>query len=206
MSTLDQFKNSWEPSSEAPSNAASLLDEASFRKIITAKVRTHTKDSFNYFWASFALQLLVYALLCHVMVKYWPQTQILLPSLLGVLLYIPFTVVLMSKFKRVARSQLNGKDPSSIHDYLKEQHQLLSGFLRFKKRYELLLIPISAAIGVLLVFTLYVPGGVQAYPTGALITYLATLLSCYYAIVNENKKSFLLPLRQLENLLQEYQQ
>ncbi|CCH51299.1 hypothetical protein BN8_00216 [Fibrisoma limi BUZ 3] len=207
MSTLEQLKKHWEQANMAPSAVGEAsIDEASLRKIVTTRVRKHTKASFNYFWASFTLQLLVYALLSHVMIKYWPQTEVRLLSLLGILLYIPFTIVLMNKFKRVARGQLKGNLPASVHDYLSEQYQLLNSFFSFKKRYELMLIPISAAIGVILVFMLYVPGGVQAYPQGALITYAITLVSCYGAIRAENRKSFILPLQQLKALLREYQE
>ncbi|WP_119670692.1 hypothetical protein [Fibrisoma montanum] len=207
MSTLDQLKKHWEQSSPTPASVgAASLDEATLRKIVTTRVRKHTQASFTYFWASFTLQLLVYALLSHVLIKYWPQTQVRLLSLLGIGLYIPFTIVLMNKFKRVARGQLKGKLPSSVRDYLSEQYQLLNSFFRFKKRYELVLIPVSAAIGVVLVFMLYVPGGVQAYPEGALITYTLTLVSCYGAIRAENRKSFIRPLQQLRDLLGEYQE
>jgi hypothetical protein len=206
MSTLDQFKKHWDPSGKAPADQQEgLLDEASLRKIITSRVRKHTKASFGYFWASLALQIGVYALFSHFIIRYWSQTQILLLSLLGILLYLPFTIVLLQKFKRVARGRLRSSEQSSVLDYLTEQHQLLHRFFTFKKRYEMVLIPLSAAIGVILVFTLYVPGGVQAFPLGAFITYSLTLLSCYWAIRNENQKSFIQPLRQLRAILQEYQ-
>lgn len=207
MSTLDQFKKHWEPShTTVPSQGVAVLDEASLRRIVTTRVRTHTKASFSYFWASFVLQIMVYAMCSHLVIKYWSDTPVRLMSLLGMLLYLPFTVVLMNKFKRVAKGNLTGKEPASIHDYLTEQHQLMNSFFTFKKQYELLLIPVIAAIGVFLVFTLYVPGGVQAYPVGALITYAVTGLSCYAAIRTENRKSFVQPLQQLELLLQEYQE
>ncbi|MBD0258118.1 MAG: hypothetical protein ICV83_20580 [Cytophagales bacterium] len=206
MSTLDQFKEHWQQSGKAPAaSREGLLDEASLRKIITSRVRKHTKASFGYFWASLALQIGVYALFSHLVIKHWSQTPILLHSLLGILLYLPFTIVLLKKFKRVARGRLRGSEQSSIHDYLSEQHQLLHGFFTFKKRYEMMLIPLSAAIGVILVYTLYVPGGVQAFPLGAFITYTLTLLSCYWAIRNENRKSFIQPLQHLRAILQEYQ-
>lgn len=207
MSTLDQLKQHWELSNKAPAADTQLqLDEASLRKIVTSRVRKQTKASFHYFWASFTLQLLVYALCSHLVIKHWSQPYILVLSLSGILLYLPFTIVLMKKFKRVAKSRLTGKESTSIRDYLSEQYQLLDSFFTFKKRYEWLLIPISAAIGVILVFTLYVPGGVRTFPVGALITYVVTLLSCYGAIRTENRKSFVEPLHQLKTLLHEYQE
>ncbi len=206
MSTLDQLKKHWEPSNNVTAaEERSRLDEVSLRKIITARVRMHTRASFHYFWASFALQLLVYSLCSHLLIRHWPKTDICWLSLLGILLHLPFTIVLMNKFKGIAKGKLTGKEPTSIRDYLLAQYQLLNSFFTFKKRYELLLIPLSAAIGVLLVFTLYIPGGAQAFPIGALITYALTLLSCYGAIRTENRKSFVEPLQQLETLLGDYQ-
>jgi hypothetical protein len=81
---------------------------------------------------------------------------------------------------------------------------LLESFFTFKKRYEMVLIPLSAAIGVLLIFLLYVPGGVSEHLLGAFITYVLTLLSCYLAIRSENKKNFVQPLDQLGEILNEY--
>lgn len=207
MSTLDQLKKHWEPSTRTPSpNGNASLDEVTLRSIITSRVRRHTKASFSYFWASFTLQLLVYAMCSHLLIRYWPQTDVRLLSLLGMLLYLPFTIVLMNKFKQVAKGQLTGSESASIYDYLSEQYGLLNSFFTFKKRYERVLIPVSAAIGVLLTFKLYVPGGVWAFPVGAFITYAVTLLSCYGAIRAENRKSFVEPLQQLKTLLRDYQE
>ncbi|WP_128547356.1 hypothetical protein [Larkinella soli] len=207
MSTLDQLKKHWEPSNKATASVPKeSIDEASLRKIITSRVRKHTKTSFHYFWASFTLQILVYALCSHLIIRHWPEMQIRLLSLLGILLYLPFTIVLMNRFQRVAKGRLKGNGPSSIHEYLSEQYRLLNSFFTFKKRYEMALIPISSAIGVFLVFTLYVPGGVQAFPSGAILCYGLTLLSCFFAIRHENRRSFVQPLRQLSSILEEYQE
>ncbi|MBO0931815.1 hypothetical protein [Fibrella aquatilis] len=206
MSTLEQFKKHWEPSNKVSvADGQPSLDEASLRSLVTTRVRTHTKASFRYFWASFTLQLLVYAMCSHLLIRYWPQPEIRLMSLLGILLYLPFTSMLMSKFKRVATGRLAGKEPAPIRTYLSEQYELLNSFFTFKKRYEWGLIPVSAAIGVFLTFKVYVPGGVQAFPVGAILTYAVTLLSCYGAIRAENQKSFVGPLQHLQALLREYQ-
>jgi hypothetical protein len=82
----------------------------------------------------------------------------------------------------------------------------LFSFYRFKRRYELLLIPLSSAIGVWLVFLLYVPGGVAAYPSGAIVTFGITLLSCAIALAAENKESFDKPLTALRQILDEFKE
>jgi len=205
MKTLEEFKSEWgkslgTPLSQQPYNKTEL------EKIFRARIKKHTNKAMQYFWASFVLQVIVYALLSHVIVKYWPDTTTLLLSMAGVALYIPFTIILMNKFKQMAVTKLVDKsDPAaSLRHYTIQQYTLLQSFYRFKKLYELMLIPLSAAIGVVLVFKLYVPGGVPQHLTGALISFIITLLSCAMAIRSENKKSFEQPLRQLRNILDEF--
>lgn len=200
MSTLDELQQDWGKGFQP----AETYTEVSLQKLIQARVRKHTRTSMQYFWASFALQILVYALLSHVIIRYWNQTQLVVFSMIGILFYVPFTIVLMRKFKRMAISTCANAD--SVHAYVRQQKEQLESFFTFKRRYEWILIPVSAAIGVFLVFALYVPGGVEAFPMGAGITYVLTLLSCYLAIHSENQKSFIRPLDELETLLNEYRE
>jgi hypothetical protein len=51
---------------------------------------------------------------------------------------------------------------------------------------------------------LYVPGGVEEYRQGATITFLVSLASCFAAIYVENQKSFILPIKQLQAVLDEF--
>ena len=202
MSTLDELKSQWKQADAQPAS----YDEGSFRKLIKARVHQHTRSTMQFFWASFTLQLMVYALLSHVLIKYGRETPILLLSIAGMLLYLPFTIVLMQKFKRFAVATAKGNDVTSVREYLLQQYALLESFFLFKKRYERVLIPLVSAIGVFLVFALYFPGGVVAYPIGASVTYLLTLLSCYLAIRSENRKSFIQPLAQLRAILDDYRE
>ena len=107
------------------------LSEESFKKMIRARARKHTNESFKYFWASFALQILVYALLSHVIVKNWGDILIMLPAGFGILLFVPFTVVLMNKFK-----SMTVNSETSISAYVRRQHELLYAFYKFKRRFS----------------------------------------------------------------------
>jgi hypothetical protein len=200
METLDELKKQWSRASTEPGT----YTEVSMKKIIKSRIHNHLKTSLQYFWASFALQILVYALLSHVIIKYSNDLTIVVPGVLGILLFIPFTIMLMKKFKRLATSNLNEANASAINEYVSKQRELLESFFTFKKQYEIIHIPLSAAIGVLLTFSLYVPGGVRENLFGALLTYALTLISCYLAIRSENKKSFVQPLEQLDSILNEY--
>lgn len=203
MSILDECKKQW-VEKKNDFTPRDPYDEATLNTIIKSRIKKQNKVVMQYFWASFALQILVYALLCHVIVKYWSDTLIVLTSLAGILIFIPFTTVMMKKFKRLAMAKIQGTSIQSIHDYVNSRRELLSSFFTFKKRYEWVLIPLSSAIGVWITFEIFVPGGVQAFTTGALITYALTLISCYWAIRSENKKSFIQPLNQLKEILDEY--
>ncbi len=205
MKTLEELKKEW---SENPNtvSGAQAYNKTDLEKIFKARVNKHTNTAMQYFWASFVLQVLVYALLSHVIVKYWSDTTTLLLSIAGVLLFIPFTVVLMKKFKQIAAAKPAdaGNIGASLHEYTQRRHALLQSFYNFKKRYELMLIPLSSAIGVVLTFKLYVPGGVTEHPAGALISFIVTLFSCVYAIRLENKRNFEQPLLQFKKIINEF--
>ncbi len=200
MSVLDEWQQDWKQGFPATQET---YTQGSLQTLIKTRVRKHLQKSMQYFWASFALQILVYALLSHVIVKQWGDWQLVLFSLAGILLYVPFTVVLLRKFKQLALGSATSE--TSVYDYVQQKKKHLNGIFTFKRRYEWVLIPLSSAIGVFLVFALYVPGGITAFPMGAAITYGLTLLSCYVAIRSENKKSFIEPLAQLQQTLDEYQ-
>lgn len=207
MSTLEELKKMWQQKEVAAVDAA-MYTQASLEKIIRSRVKKNMKNSLNYFWASFVLQVIVYSLLSYVIVKYWQNTRVLYIATAGIVLYLPFTFMLLRKFKKlVTEKPLQQKNIGiSLYNYVFRQQALLRNFYSFKKRYELFLIPLCCAIGALLVFELYVPGGVREHAWGTVVTFLISLACCAAAIYSENKRSFLLPIRQLQNILDEFEQ
>ena len=200
MPTLDDLKKKWNAKQPA-FEAAAPYDAATFNHIIRTRMKKQNNRIFRYFWGTFTFHIMVYALLGHVIIRYWDDTHTLVPGLLGLLVTVPFTVVMLKRYKQMAVSTPDQASGASVYTYVNQQRSRLAGFYTFKKRYELVLIPLLSAIGVMLVFNLYFPGGVAAFPIGALVTYLLTLLSCYLAILNENKKYFIQPLQELEGIL-----
>jgi hypothetical protein len=206
MSTLEELKKVWEQKREVNLNPPTYTP-ASFEKIIRARVTKHTRNSFQYFWASFTLQIIVYSLLSHVIVKYGHDKQILYFAIAGVLLFIPFTIMLMRKFKKLAAERPAPQTTdASLHDYVHCQQALLRSFYDFKRKYEFFLTPLSCIIGVLLVFKLYVPGGFTEHWQGVVVAFVISLISCAAAIYSENKKSFIQPIQHLQNILDEFKQ
>ncbi len=204
MPTFEEMKNIWEKDQITITNSQAYDHEA-FEKIVRSRTKKHTNTAMQYFWAAFVMQILVYALFGHVMIKYGADIETLLLSVAGVLLFLPFTIMLMTKYKRMAVVKPEeGNTITSLFNFVTIRHNLLYSFYKFKRRYEFLLIPLSSMIGVFLVFKLYVPGGVETNLTGAIITFLITLISCILAIRSENKKNFEIPLHQFRKLLEEF--
>jgi hypothetical protein len=203
MSTFEEIQNMWDKNQGTVARSE-VYDHNTFEKIVRSRAKRYTNAAMQYFWAAFVLQIVVYALFGHVMIKYAFDIQALLLSVAGVLLYLPFTIMLMKKYKRIALARPEGNTVTSLFTYVMTRYNLLKTFYTFKKRYELVLIPLSSMIGVLLVFNLYVPGGAVENITGAIITFGITLASCALAIRLENKKHFDIPLRDFRMLMEEF--
>jgi len=205
MKTLDEIREQCIKSQNNLSSITQGYSAETLEKMFKKRVMKHTNKAMKYFWASFTLQILVYGLLSHVIIKSWMDVPIMLLGFGGILLFIPFTVMLMKKFKALAKASMTqsvGID--TLHDYVLQQHTLLQSFYTFKKRYELLLIPLASAIGTILTFQLFVPGGALENINGVFIAFGLTVFSCLLAIIVENKKSFEQPLKQLKEILDEF--
>jgi hypothetical protein len=204
MSTFEELKKVWEANQES-AVPYTPYDHKSLDNIIKSRTKKNMKKAMHYFWGALFLQILVYALLSHVIIKYGGDTKTLFFGIGGILLHLPFTILLIKKFKRMAIVKPAQGNSASLHQYVFQQHKLLRSFYTFKKRYEFLLVPLSTAIGVFLTFKLFVPGGVEGNPTGAILTFLITLVTMVASIRSENKKTFEQPLRELNQLLDEFQ-
>jgi hypothetical protein len=200
MDTLDEMKCKWvrKPKEVNP------YDTNNMSRIIRQRTQKHLRESMKYFWASFTLQLVVYGLYTHVILKNLHDPSIVAYGLAGITIFVPFTYMLMRKFKQMAVLKPAANEATSVRQYIVGQRTILHDFFRFKVRYEWLLIPLSTFFGTWLVFKIYVPGGPVASPNGVWITAAITLLSCYVAIRNENRKGFRTPLAQLDKLLKEF--
>lgn len=182
------------------------LDAQQWKALIQKSAGKHVNAAMQYFWASFCLQIIAYALLFHVLIKYGMNPIAMWLSMAGILLYLPFTIVLITRFRSIAGAKLSGVHTESAKQYVGHQLAELEAFFRFKKRYELFLIPLISALAVLLIFILYVPGALASHTWGMALIYLATLGSCGHAIRMENKKNFAQPIEQLRQLLKEFKE
>lgn len=199
---MEELRKSWEKGSST-GIVNGFLNKDSLHRIIKEKSNQQRTLSMHYFWGAFALQLIVYAYLSHVAIRYRADSTLLSLAILLMVVYIPFTVVLMKKFKAMAVLRTGDSHSAGlpIREYIQRQHDLLSSFYRFKRKYEIVLGLMSMLILIWIPFRIYVPGGVEAYPMAALIIFGITLVSCALIVRDENKKYFKRPLRRLEAIL-----
>jgi hypothetical protein len=203
MYNLEEIKRNWQGGA-APASS-DWLDKVTLQIILKKRVNRQMNTSMKYFWASLTYQILVFGMLGHIIIRYWGEPNLLFPAIFCLLLYVPFTIVLMREFKRMAILKPDNQLASalSIKEYVFEQYRLLTGFYRFKIRYECVLVPLSSAVLVWIIFKLYVPGGFLAYPMAAILLYTTVLGASISAIVAENKRNFKKPITQLEAIIKD---
>ncbi|WP_026969764.1 hypothetical protein [Algoriphagus terrigena] len=202
MENLEENLKAWNNSNNAASKGK-VMDEKAINELIKLKAKKHIQQVFRYFWAFFVFQLIIFGVLSHVMISNNSDRAILMYGSLIMLLYLPFLVTLLVRFKGMASAKPVGVNSHSLKDHITSQKNRIAAFYAFKWKYELILIPVSCALGIHLFFTLYMPGGTGAYPLSAIAVYLASLAACGTAIWRENRNMFKRPIEGLDSMLKE---
>lgn len=127
--------------------------------------------------------------------------KLMLLSLAGIILYIPFTIILMRKFKAMYNPSVNNAE--NIYENVRNQYSLLSKFFRLKKMYDWLAIPVSCFIITVIIFELYTSGGIKEHLIGSMVLFLICITIFTIATRFENKKRFKQPLNQLDIILKD---
>lgn len=179
-------------------------DLLSFDRIIKSRVKKHTDKAMQYFWSAFTLQMILYGLLGHLMVRYWSVGELFVVSLFGLLLQVPFTYMLIKKFKAIAITRPMDNSSFSLYGYIKTRHDLLRDFYLFKRKYGRFLVPLSTLVGCYLVIELYLPGKIWSYWNTLWILFVLTIITCAAIISKENRENFENPLEQYEKILDEF--
>lgn len=199
METFDTVRDFWQDANLGTNPTLFIKEEV--EDIINLRIKKEKKAIAGYFWLSLAFQILIYSFASHLVIKYWGDQQIMLLSVAGILLYIPLTLILLKKFKAMYHPLVQNE--LDIHSNIKNQYRLLGQFFSFKKKFDLVSIPLTAVILTGILFKLYVPGGTEAYPTGSAIVCAGTILIYGVAAWFENKKHFIKPLRRLRSILED---
>jgi hypothetical protein len=166
--------------------------------IIASRVKKEFKTVSEFVWAAVVYQIILYSFLTRTLVRHWGDTQSVLLCLAGAALYIPLTVALI---RRVKKLFVRGSAVPDILHKVEGEYSRLRDFFQFKKRLDWIGVPVSCAIIVLVTFTLFVEGGVTRNPVTSVVFFAVWVGMSVVAIHAENKNRFILPLRRLEQVL-----
>lgn len=202
MDDINHFDELW-GDGDVREPSLSPLSPQDLHRIVSSRVRRERRIVSQFVWAAVLYQIVLYSFLTHVMVRRWGDERILLLCLSGVALYIPITSALIRRVRALCRpmSSMVGSQVSDILHNVENEYARLADFYKFKKRVDWIGVPVSCAIIVVVTFSLFVKGGVMGNPSGSVVVFLLWLGMSLIAILAENKKRFLSPLRHLELVL-----
>jgi hypothetical protein len=202
----NHFDELWEDG-DVPEPSLSPLSSQDLHRIVSSRVTRERRIVSKFLWAAVVYQIILYSFLTHVLITRWGDERILLLCLSGVALYIPITFALIRRVRALCRpmSSMVGSQVSDILHNVENEYARLADFYKFKKRVDWIGVPVSCVIIVVVTFTLFVKGGVEGNPLGSVVVFLLWLGMSLIAILAENKKRFLSPLRNLERVLSDLQ-
>src|SRR5262245_490610 len=161
------------------------LSATNLHQVISSRVRRQRSIVAKFVWAAVVYQIILYSFLTHMLITRWGDERVLLLFLIGVTLYIPITVALIRRVRSLYRPN-SGTASAEVSDILRQvegEYARLADFYRFKKRVDWIGVPVSCAIIVVVTFTLFVNGGVEANPRGSLVVFLLWIAMSLIAIL-----------------------
>jgi len=202
MNNINNHFEEWEDG-DARELSLSPLSSQDLHRIVSSRVRRERRIVSKFVWAAVVYQIILYSFLTHLLIVRWGDERILLLCLSGVAVYIPITASLIRRVRALCRpmSSMVGSQVSDILRNVENEYARLADFYKFKKRVDLIGVPVSCAIIVVVTFTLFVKGGIEENPLGSVVVFLLWLGMSLIAILAENKKRFLSPLQHLELVL-----
>jgi len=198
METLDQIRDFWQ-SNQEPGTAS--YNKQEIDKVIKSRIIREKKGIAEYFWVAFVFQVMLYSFACHLTIKYWNDVSISLLCAAGIIMYLPLTVVLMRKFKAMLVPRIGLA--TDIRTGVENQRKLLQSFFTFKKRFDLVSIPVNSFILVMILFKLYVPGGIEQNLFWSIVSFVLLVLMYAIAAWFENKKHFIQPIERFSVMLED---
>jgi hypothetical protein len=202
MERSNEIEKVWKEGKAYQEGPAPLTGK-DLRAIISSRVRKELKTVSQFVWAAIVYQIILYSFLMHTLVRHWGNIQTVLLCLAGGAFYAPLTVALLRRVRTLYRrpSQAPGSPVPDVFHKVEGEYARLADFFQFKKRMDWIGVPVSCAIIVLVTFTLFVEGGVERNPLAGLAFFALWVGMSVAAIHAENRKRFIAPLRNLEQIL-----
>jgi hypothetical protein len=202
MATTNEIDDVWKKGKGCEASPAPLSVK-DLQAIISSRVRKEVKTVSQFIWAAIVYQIILYSFLAHTFIRHWSDMRIVLLCLAGAAFYVPLTVALLRRVGTLylRPSEAPGSTVPDVFHKVEGEYALLADFFQFKKRMDWIGVPVSCAIIVLVTFTLFVKGGVEGNPLAGLAVFALWVGMSLIAIHAENKKRFISPLRNLEQVL-----
>jgi hypothetical protein len=201
MATSNEIDDVWKEGKGCEASPAPLSGK-DLQAIISSRVRKELKTVSQFVWAAIVYQIILYSFLTYTLIRHWGDLRIMLLCLAGAAFYIPLTVALLRRVRTFCRpSEAPGSPVPDVFRKVEGEYARLADFFQFKKRMDWVGVPVSCAIIVLVTFTLFVKGGVEGNPLAGLAVFALWVGMSLIAIHAENKKRFISPLRNLEQVL-----
>ena len=202
MATTNEIDDVWKKGKGCEASPAPLSVK-DLQGIISSRVRKELKTVSQFIWAAIVYQIILYSFLAHTFIRHWGDMRIMLLCLAGAAFYVPLTFALLRRVGTLYRrpSEAPGSTVPDVFHKVEGEYARLADFFQFKKRMDWIGVPVSCAIIVLVTFTLFVKGGVEGNPLAGLAVFALWLGISLIAIHAENKKRFISPLRNLEQVL-----
>jgi len=206
MKSLEEMQKCWKEQKDIHGNAL-VLSDTMLTKLIRSGIKKEQKMVWEYCIASGFWQWLVYASLTHFIIRFWGDWQFMISCFAVILLYIPFTMMFIRKFRNMRMITFNKSSLQSqdIYATLKIQYKMLNDFFVFKKRFDWLNVPLCCFI---IVMILYKYGMIPSFKENigaSAIIFLIYALLFIIAIYIENRKRFKVPLEKMEMVIKEMQ-
>jgi hypothetical protein len=205
MAQIEDIKKVWLQGCRTHQANTAMVSKSDFIDAIRTRIRKENKIMFEYIVAIGVWHMIIYAVMTHLVVRYWGNWHIMAYALAGIVMYIPHTVVFM---KRIGGKNLRAIAPvqgavSDIKSNLKNHYQQLSAFFRFKKKFDFIGIPLTCFIMVMLLSNLMIIPAIEKQLGVAVIFFVVYLTLFITATIVDNRKRFIQPLKQLEIVLKE---
>jgi hypothetical protein len=202
MDTLDSIKILWQQNKDSETANYHTLNQEEMKKIINPKIKKEQRTIKEYLLGVIFWQIVVYSVLCHYIVRYWGDTQFVLSCIMGILIFVLYTVIFHKNIKRLKFRSLSRQDAplNEICDDIKTQVHYVSQYFNYKKWLDLVGIPVICFVITLILLK---ASPIPDTLTARLVTFGLVFVLFVYGTYNENKKSFIRPLNNLRLILKD---
>jgi hypothetical protein len=203
MASSMEIENVWKEGRAGEEEPVAVTSKG-LQTMVSSRVRKERKTVSQFVWAVIVYQIILYSFLARTVIRHWGDMQIMLLCLAGGALYILLTVAFIRRVRTLfGPLKAPGSAVPDVFQKVAGEYARLADFFRFKQRMDWIGVPVSCAIIVLVTFTLFVEGGVAGNPRASVGVFAVWIGMSLVAIHAENKKRFISPLRNLEQVLED---